>query len=107
MAWFGDDVRPLHAAHMDEVFHTDPPILQGAERCEMAFKGRRDMVLFTSKRLIKIDRQGWSGKRTEYMSIPWASVTCFAVESAGNCNTWATQSNILQHCNTGWTRTVK
>jgi hypothetical protein len=77
-------MRQLDASMADAQFHSDPPILQGCERCEVAFKGRRDMILFTTKRLIKIDVQGWKGKKKEYLSVPWSSVRAFGVQSAGS-----------------------
>ena len=51
---------------MNRVFHTNPPILQSSETVEMAFKGRRDLLLLTTKRVVKIDVKGLSGKRVEY-----------------------------------------
>jgi len=84
-AWAGDDNRMIDATEMNRKFHSHPhPILQACESCEMAFKGRRDLVLFTTKRLIAIDYQGWSGKKVEYLSIPWSTVQIFAVRSAGS-----------------------
>jgi hypothetical protein len=43
----------------------------------------RDTILFTDRRLILIDKQGITGKKTEYHSIPYRSITHFAVETAG------------------------
>jgi hypothetical protein len=40
--------------------------------------------VFTSKRFIFIDIQGWSGKKVKYMSIPWTTITVFSVQSAGS-----------------------
>jgi hypothetical protein len=83
-AWLGDDSRMVDAAQMNQQYHMNPPILQGSEMVEMAFKGRRDMMLFTTKRLIKIDIQGFTGQKVNYISIPWKSVQCFGVRSAGS-----------------------
>lgn len=41
------------------------------------------MFLFTNRRLLLIDKQGITGKKTEYHSIPYRSVTHFSVETAG------------------------
>mmetsp|Transcript_5110 Transcript_5110/g.12290 ORF Transcript_5110/g.12290 Transcript_5110/m.12290 type:complete len:849 (-) Transcript_5110:132-2678(-) len=83
-AWLGDDNRQIDASQANMQFHSNPPILQGSEVCEMAFTGRRDLVLFTTKRLIRIDVQGWTGKKKSYLSIPWSSVKNFGVKSAGS-----------------------
>jgi hypothetical protein len=84
-AWMGDDNRMIDATEADSQFHNDVPILQGCEHVELAFKGRRDMVLFTTKRIIFVDVQGFMGlgKKVEYMSLPYTSISAFAVGTAG------------------------
>lgn len=39
--------------------------------------------VFTDKRLILIDKQGITGKKAEYHSIPYKSISHFSVETAG------------------------
>lgn len=58
-------------------------ILGDDEKVEAAFKVFRDMIVFTDKRLILIDKQGISGKKVEYHSYPYKSITHFSVETAG------------------------
>jgi hypothetical protein len=83
-SWWGrDNNRPLDAVEMNTIFHESPPILQSQETVEKAFKGIRDIILFTTKRVIKVDPKGWSGKSVEYTSIPWKSIIGFAVKTAG------------------------
>ncbi len=53
------------------------------ERVEKAYKILRDMIVFTNKRLILIDKQGMTGKKVEYHSLPYRSVTHYSVETAG------------------------
>lgn len=60
------------------------PIMYSGEEIERAFKVIRDMYVFTSARLILIDKQGVTGKKVEYLSIPYKSITTFCVESAGH-----------------------
>jgi len=83
-AWLGNDSRMIDAEEMDRRYHSDPAILQSNEFVEMAFKGRRDLMLFTSKRCIFVDLKGWSGHKVEYTSLPWSSVQLFGVRSAGS-----------------------
>lgn len=74
--------RPIDATAMDRVLHVDPPILQGSEKVEMAFQGHRDITVFTTKRVITIDKQGLFGKKIEYFSIPWEKLVAFGIRSA-------------------------
>ncbi|VDG93630.1 Protein of uncharacterised function (DUF1696) [Lysinibacillus sphaericus] len=59
------------------------PILVAEETVEAAFKLFRDMMVFTEKRLILVDKQGMTGKKTEYHSIPYKSISHFSIETAG------------------------
>ena len=59
------------------------PVLVPGETIEQAFKVVRDLYVFTNRRLILVDKQGLSGKKVEYLSIPYKSITRFAVETAG------------------------
>jgi hypothetical protein len=58
-------------------------IIADGEQVEKAYKIIRDYFVFTSSRLILIDKQGITGKKTEYHSIPYKSITHFSVETAG------------------------
>ncbi len=53
------------------------------ENMHKAFKLIRDLVVFTNKRIILIDKQGITGKKTEFLSIPYKSIKYFSKESAG------------------------
>ena len=67
--------RPIDPIAMESALRRDPPILQGSEHVEMAFQGHRDITLFTTKRLITIDKKGLFGKKIEYFSVPWEKVS--------------------------------
>ena len=58
-------------------------ILVAGESVDSAYKVLRDTFVFTNKRLILIDRQGITGKKVEYLSVPYKSMVSFAVETAG------------------------
>ena len=58
-------------------------IITEDEKVEKAYKLIRDLMVFTDTRLILIDKQGVSGKKVEYHSIPYKSITHFSVETAG------------------------
>ena len=59
------------------------PILLDDERIEKAFRLVRDMMVFTNKRLIVVNKQGLTGSKTDYQSIPYSSIKMFSKESAG------------------------
>ncbi|ADL51688.1 PH domain-containing protein [Clostridium cellulovorans] len=59
-------------------------VLASSETIEKAYKLLRDMFIFTNKRLILVDKQGVTGKKTEYHSIPYKSITHFSIETAGS-----------------------
>merc|ERR1719361_2079780 len=49
----------------------------------MAFKGFRDVTLFTNLRVIIIDPKGLIGKQIEYTSVPWTSIVGHSVRTSG------------------------
>ncbi|PKR77151.1 cytoplasmic protein [Halalkalibacillus sediminis] len=58
-------------------------LLASSEEVEHAYKLVRDLFVFTNKRLILVDKQGVTGKKTEYHSIPYQNIAHFSVETAG------------------------
>jgi len=58
-------------------------LLTEDEVIEVGFKVMRDTFVFTDKRLILVDVQGITGKKTEYLSIPYGKITKFSIETAG------------------------
>lgn len=58
-------------------------VLASSERVDKAYKLIRDLFIFTNKRLILVDKQGLTGKKTELHSIPYKSITHFSIETAG------------------------
>lgn len=58
-------------------------VLVEGEHLEKAFKVIRDMFVFTNKRLIVIEKQGLTGSKAEYLTIPYRSIIKFSKESAG------------------------
>ncbi len=58
-------------------------LLADGEQVIQAFKIVRDLFVFTDKRLLLIDKQGMTGKKAEYHSIPYKSISHFSVETAG------------------------
>lgn len=59
-------------------------VLAPGERIEKAYQLIRDLFVFTNKRLILVDKQGLTGSKVEYHSLPYRSITHFSVETAGH-----------------------
>ena len=68
----------------DKVERQLEDILVPGEQVELAFVLIRDLIVFTEKRLILVDKQGVTGKKTSYKSIPYRSISRFTVETSGH-----------------------
>jgi len=58
-------------------------ILAPGEKVEHAYQLIRDYFVFTDKRFVLVDKQGLTGSKVSYHSIPYRSITHFSVETAG------------------------
>ncbi len=58
-------------------------LLIDGEQIYLAFKGGRDFVVFTDRRIIAVDVQGMRGSKRDYTSLPYARIQAFSVETAG------------------------
>lgn len=54
------------------------------EAIEVGFHVFRDTFIFTNYRLILVDVQGMTGKKIEYLSIPYSKITQFSIETVGH-----------------------
>ena len=59
------------------------PLLVPGEQLHFAFKTVRDYVVFTDKRLVTVNVQGFSGKKKDFTSLPYSKIQAFSVETAG------------------------
>ena len=73
----------LSAIPVEQVEAELSPLMLDGERMFMAFKGLRDYVVFTDKRIIAVNAQGLRGKKRDYSSLPYKKVQAFSVETAG------------------------
>lgn len=69
---------------VEEVREELAPIIGESESIEKVYKLIRDMFVFTSGRLILIDKQGMTGRKVSYHSIPYRAITQFTLETAGH-----------------------
>lgn len=59
------------------------PLLTDGEEVQMAYKLVRDLYVFTNKRIMFVDKQGMTGKKVEWLSIPYRAIARFSLETAG------------------------
>jgi hypothetical protein len=79
MALFGN----AHTVDPGQAQQEYARLLGHGEQVQAAYVLIRDTILFTDRRLILVDKQGITGRKVEYHSVPYRSITHFAVETAG------------------------
>ena len=70
--------------NVDKVERDLEDILVPGEQVTLAFSLIRDLIVFTEFRLILVDKQGMTGKKTSYKSLPYRSISRFSVETSGH-----------------------
>ncbi|HEY4560129.1 MAG TPA: PH domain-containing protein [Lysobacter sp.] len=60
------------------------PLLAPGEALQRAFGFVRDLIVFTDRRMIIVDKQGVTGRKTSYLSIPYRAIVMYSVETAGH-----------------------
>ena len=60
------------------------PLLAPGETLQRAFGLVRDLIVFTDRRLIFVNKQGTTGRKIEYLSVPYRSIAMFSLETAGH-----------------------
>lgn len=59
------------------------PILVEDEVILSSYKGIRDGVVFTNRRIIAINVQGLTGKKKDFTSMPYSKIQVYSVETRG------------------------
>jgi Bacterial PH domain len=59
-------------------------LLSQGEQIYAAFDFVRDAMLFTNGRLLLVDKQGITGRKIEYLSIPYRNILYFSVTTEGH-----------------------
>lgn len=70
--------------NLDKLADDFAPLLAPGESLRRAFGLIRDLVVFTDRRLIFVNKQGVTGSKVEYLSVPYRSITMFSIETAGH-----------------------
>lgn len=71
----------IDVASLEKEFST---VLIDGESIQHAYKLFRDLIVFTNLRLVLVDKQGVSGKKKEYVCVPYRSIDYFSKETAGS-----------------------
>lgn len=58
-------------------------ILVPGEDIVAEYKSMRDFIVFTDRRIIAVNVQGFTGKKKDFTSLPYARIQTFSVETAG------------------------
>ena len=64
-------ISPRCQVDLSQVADQINPLLVEGEQAFVAYKGMRDYVVFTSKRIIAVNVQGITGKRRTLPRCPW------------------------------------
>ena len=84
----------------EKTAETVRPLLVAGETILFATKGLRDGAAFTDKRIIIVNKQGITGKKIEFASIPLKAITGFSIENSGTFDLDAE----LKVYGSGWNR---
>lgn len=67
----------------DSVKSNISSLLVNGEEVLSAYKGLRDYVVFTNKRVIAVNVQGVTGKKNDFTSLPYSKIQAFSSETSG------------------------
>jgi hypothetical protein len=84
MGLFSSLLGNAGVAQPNELANEYGNLLIEGESIEIGFKLIRDVFIFTNKRLILVDKQGLTGKKIEYLSVIYKSISRFSIETAGH-----------------------
>lgn len=74
----------LRKVNEDSVADEISPLFISGETLIGVYKGIRDYVAFTNKRLITVNIQGVTGKKKDFTSLPYAKIQAFSIETSGH-----------------------
>lgn len=63
--------------------HEVIPLLIPGEEIVGTYQALRDGVVFTNKRIMAVNIQGFTGKKRDITSLPYSKIQAFSVETAG------------------------
>ncbi len=69
---------------LDDIREEFAPLLAPGETLQRAFGMVRDLIVFTDRRLILVNKQGVTAKKIEYRSVPYRAIVMYSLETAGH-----------------------
>ncbi len=69
---------------VDKLADDFAPLLAPGETLQRAFGLIRDLIVFTDRRLIFVNKQGVTGSKVESLSVPYRSIVMYSLETAGH-----------------------
>lgn len=57
--------------------------LAEGEDVHLVYRTIRDYIAFTEMRILYVNAQGITGRKKEYLSVPYRAINAFAIETAG------------------------
>ncbi|NVN93496.1 MAG: PH domain-containing protein [Desulfuromonadales bacterium] len=83
MGLFSGTPKGTGSAELKKLHEEFKLLLIDGEIIEVGFAVNRDTFLFTNRRLILVNVQGLSGRKVEYLTIPYKNITKFSIETGG------------------------
>jgi hypothetical protein len=83
MGFFSALIGNAGAVSQESLMKDYGKLLIEGEEIELGFKLIRDVFIFTTKRLILVEKQGLTASKVEYKSITYKSISRFSIETAG------------------------
>ena len=59
------------------------PLLAEGEVIRQQYQGIRDAIAFTDRRVIAMNTQGITGKKRDFVVLPYSRIQAYSIESAG------------------------
>ena len=60
------------------------PLMAPGETLQRAFALMRDLIVFTDRRVLFVNKQGLTGSKVEYLSVPYRAIVMYSLETAGH-----------------------
>jgi len=83
MGWINRILGNASEVSIEKLQEKYGQLLIDQEEIELGFMLVRDTYIFTTKRLILVDKQGLTGSKVEYLSLPYKSISRFSLETSG------------------------
>ena len=80
---FENGLMKLRKVNENSVVQEISPLFTEGEELVSCYKGIRDHVIFTNKRIITVNIQGVTGKKRDFTSLPYSKIHAFSIETSG------------------------